>query len=94
MFALSLPLGEQIGLGTVLNVLAHRLDDRPGAAASSTRPSPTALQWVFLLGGTVLFGVGSGFYIGAGLGPGPRDGVMTGIAKRGYASASCAPASR
>jgi uncharacterized membrane protein YczE len=31
----------------------------------------------------VLIGLGSGFYIGAGLGPGPRDGLMTGLARRG-----------
>ena len=47
-------------------------------------PEHAALQWAFLLGGTVLFAVGSGFYIGAGLGPGPRDSVMTAFAKRGY----------
>ena len=36
-----------------------------------------------MIGGVVLFGVGSGLYIGAGLGAGPRDGLMTGIARRG-----------
>jgi uncharacterized membrane protein YczE len=39
--------------------------------------------WVFLLGGVLAIGVTSGLYIGANLGPGPRDGLMTGIAKRG-----------
>jgi uncharacterized membrane protein YczE len=83
MFALSLPLGEQIGVGTILNVLliGSTIDlvllvlDTPDAAV---------VQWVFLLGGIVLFAVGSGFYIGAGLGPGPRDSVMTAFAKRGF----------
>jgi uncharacterized membrane protein YczE len=32
-----------------------------------------------LLGGIALVGVGSGFYLGAALGPGPRDGLMTGL---------------
>jgi uncharacterized membrane protein YczE len=32
--------------------------------------------------GIYVFGPGSGWYIGAGLGPGPRDGLMTGIARR------------
>ena len=33
--------------------------------------------------GVVLNGVATGLYIGAGLGPGPRDGLMTGLAARG-----------
>jgi uncharacterized membrane protein YczE len=33
--------------------------------------------------GVLIVGIGSGFYIGAGLGPGPRDGLMTGLAARG-----------
>jgi uncharacterized membrane protein YczE len=36
-----------------------------------------------MLGGVVVIAIGSGLYIGAGLGPGPRDGLMTGFAKRG-----------
>jgi uncharacterized membrane protein YczE len=35
-----------------------------------------------LLGGILLNGVAGGAYIGAGLGPGPRDGLMTGLVKR------------
>jgi uncharacterized membrane protein YczE len=35
--------------------------------------------------GLVLIGLGSGFYIGAGLGPGPRDGLMTGLSRRSIA---------
>jgi uncharacterized membrane protein YczE len=82
MFAISLPLGERIGVGTILNVLLigttidlvlWPLDE----------PENAALRWAFLISGTVLFAVGSGFYIGAGLGPGPRDGVMTALAARG-----------
>ena len=41
-----------------------------------------------LLGGVVLIGIASGLYIGANLGPGPRDGLMTGIAAGGHRSAS------
>jgi uncharacterized membrane protein YczE len=37
-----------------------------------------------MLTGVLLMGVGSGLYIGAGLGPGPRDGLMTGLAARGH----------
>ncbi len=82
LFAISLPLGEQIGLGTLLNVLLI------GMTIDLTlwvldEPSSAAGQWLFLIGGTVAFAVGSGFYIGAGLGPGPRDSVMTSLARRG-----------
>jgi uncharacterized membrane protein YczE len=37
-----------------------------------------------LVGGVVLNGIATGMYIGAGLGPGPRDGLTTGIAGRGH----------
>ena len=36
-----------------------------------------------MAGGIMLIGLGSGLYIGAGMGPGPRDGLMTGLARRG-----------
>jgi uncharacterized membrane protein YczE len=36
-----------------------------------------------MLFGVVIVAIGSGFYIGAGLGPGPRDGLMTGLARKG-----------
>jgi uncharacterized membrane protein YczE len=77
------PLRQRLGVGTVLNVLII------GAVIDLTMlvvhtPSSTALRWVFLVVGVFLFGPGSGFYIGAGLGPGPRDGLMTGIAARGH----------
>ena len=78
-----LPMRQRMGVGTVLNVLWI------GAVIDLVllvldTPSSTALRWVYLVGGAFLFGPGSGFYIGAGLGPGPRDGLMTGIARRGF----------
>lgn len=77
-----IPLRERPGIGTVANALligtvvnlALLVLPEPGAATG---------QWAFMLVGLFLFGPGSGLYIGAGLGPGPRDGVMTGLAKRG-----------
>ena len=77
------PLGEKIGLGTALNVLCIgpvvdlfiQLVDTPESLAD---------RWILMLAGPVVVGIGSGLYIGAGLGPGPRDGLMTGIAKRGH----------
>ena len=49
-------------------------------------PAPHALplRWASLLTGVALNGVATACYIGAGLGPGPRDGLMTGIARRGH----------
>jgi uncharacterized membrane protein YczE len=82
MFAISLPLGEVIGVGTLLNVVLIGLTI-DGVLWLAAEPESTALRWLCLIGGTVAFGVGSGFYIGAGLGPGPRDGVMTALARRG-----------
>lgn len=38
--------------------------------------------WVMLITGILLNGIAGGAYIGAGLGPGPRDGLMTGLVKR------------
>lgn len=76
------PIRERPGIGTVANVLII------GTTIDVVRiwlpePDATPARWAFLLVGVFLFGPGSGWYIGAGLGPGPRDGLMTGIARRG-----------
>jgi uncharacterized membrane protein YczE len=42
------------------------------------------VQWAFLLCGAFLLGPGGGLYIGVGLGAGPRDGLMTSLAARGW----------
>jgi uncharacterized membrane protein YczE len=79
-----LPLPERPGVGTVLNVLVIGLVID---AVLLVLDTPESMAWrvVLLLLGPLLFGLGSGFYIGARLGPGPRDGIMTGLArKRGW----------
>lgn len=48
------------------------------------QPRHLALRAAFLVAGIVVNGVATGLYIGAGLGPGPRDGLMTGLARRGH----------
>ncbi len=48
-----------------------------------TEAGSTWLAWTMLVIGILMIGFASGMYIGAALGPGPRDGLMTGIAKRG-----------
>jgi uncharacterized membrane protein YczE len=82
MLGFWLPLGEQIGIGTVLNVLLI------GSTIDLVlwlvdEPEGLLLRWAALVVGILAFAVGSGFYIGAGLGPGPRDGAMTALAARG-----------
>jgi uncharacterized membrane protein YczE len=47
-------------------------------------PHATLARAVTMLAGVALNGVATGAYIGAGLGPGPRDGLMTGLAARGH----------
>lgn len=78
-----IPLGQRPGLGTVVNTLTVGfLVD----AFIDWLPEPEGLgpRWVFLLAGIVVIALGVGLYIGAGLGPGPRDGLMTGIAAKGH----------
>jgi uncharacterized membrane protein YczE len=80
-----LPLRERPGIGTVTNIvligvtidLALLVLDTPGSLAG---------RLLYLVIGVFLWGPGSGLYIGAGLGPGPRDGLMTGLAARGVGS--------
>ena len=77
-----IPLRERFCIGTLLNavIIGLTLD---GTAAVVPEADGAVLAWVMLLGGVLAIGIASGMYIGANLGPGPRDGLMTGIAKRG-----------
>jgi uncharacterized membrane protein YczE len=79
-----IPMRQRIGLGTVINmVLVGLIID--GTLALLPHLDATGVRVGCLLAGVVLVGFGSGLYIGAGLGPGPRDGLMTGIsARRGH----------
>jgi uncharacterized membrane protein YczE len=77
-----IPLRERLGLGTVLNVILI------GVVIDVTllwlpEPETLLVRSLFVASGPILFGIGSGYYIGAGLGAGPRDGLMTGLARRG-----------
>jgi uncharacterized membrane protein YczE len=78
-----IPLHERPGLGTVLNVVVIGVVID---LALLVLPTPAGLgaRIPMMLAGPVLFAIGSGFYLGAGLGSGPRDGVMTGLARRGW----------
>jgi len=78
-----IPLGQRFGLGTIFNALTigFVVD---GTLWAMPDVSDVAVRWVLLLAGLVITALGIGLYIGAGLGPGPRDGLMTGIAAKGY----------
>jgi uncharacterized membrane protein YczE len=78
-----LPLHQRPGLGTISNVIVVGLTAQ-GALSILPHPGPLAVRFAFLLVGIVANGVATGLYIGAGLGPGPRDGLMTGLAARGH----------
>lgn len=77
-----IPLRERIGLGTILNalVIGTVMDIVIGIV-----PEGDGLpqRWGLLIAGLVISGPGIGMYIGSRLGPGPRDGIMTGVAQRG-----------
>lgn len=82
VLVLWVPLRQRPGVGTVANVVLV------GLSLDLTLmilPAPTDLRWrvAYLVVGIVGNAVATALYIGAGLGPGPRDGLMTGLAARG-----------
>ncbi|MBY5163686.1 hypothetical protein [Salsipaludibacter albus] len=78
-----IPLRERPGIGTIANAIVIGLV--VDATLQVLPPATTtASQWSLMVSGVVLNGLATGLYIGAGLGPGPRDGLMTGLAARGY----------
>ncbi len=82
-----IPLKERIGIGTIANAIVIGLVLDGMLLILPETLENMALRWIAMLGGVVLVAIGSGFYIGAGLGPGPRDGLMTGLARRGVSIA-------
>ena len=78
-----IPLRQRPGFGTVSNVFVIGIAvDAALAALPHAGSAPAAVA--MMLGGVGLNGIAGGAYIGAGLGPGPRDGLMTGLAARGH----------
>jgi len=77
------PLRQRPGVGTLCNVVLIGLVI-DALLAVAPRPHELALRAACLVAGIAAMGIGSGLYIGAGLGPGPRDGLMTGLAARGH----------
>jgi len=78
-----IPLRQRPGIGTLCNVVlvGGTMDLVLGQVHA---PHALAARIACLVVGIFLNGVATGAYIGAGLGPGPRDGLMTGLAARGH----------
>lgn len=76
-----IPLREMPGVGTVANAIWVGVSADIGLALFS-EPDPLILQILLMVAGIVLNGFATALYIGAQLGPGPRDGLMTGLAHR------------
>ncbi len=81
VLALWLPLRQRPGIGTVSNVIVIGLAVEGGLLVIPAA-DPMWARALLLLAAIVLNGVATGAYIGARLGPGPRDGLMTGLAAR------------
>lgn len=77
-----IPLRQRPGIGTVANALVIGPVLDLGLLVLPT-PQTWGMRIAFLLGGVLINGIATGAYIGAELGPGPRDGLMTGLAARG-----------
>lgn len=76
-----IPLRQRPGIGTVSNVIVIGVAvDVALALLPTAGPLPARVG--FLVGGIVLNAFATGLYIGARLGPGPRDGLMTGYVAR------------
>jgi len=75
------PLRQPPGLGTVLNAVVIGLAIA-AVLAVLARPEAAGLRWALMALGIALVALGSGLYLGCRLGPGPRDGLMTGLHRR------------
>jgi uncharacterized membrane protein YczE len=76
-----IPLRQKPGVGTVLNVLLIGPSAELGLWLVPQQTEPWQ-QGVVFAGGLALLAIATGMYIGARLGPGPRDGLMTGLHRR------------
>lgn len=81
ILALWIPLRQRPGFGTIANlvVIGFVVD---GALALLPAGGNIPARVCYLVGGILINGLATGLYIGARMGPGPRDGLMTGIVKR------------
>jgi uncharacterized membrane protein YczE len=76
-----IPLRELPGLGTIANSFVVGLSADAFLHVFHT-PGPLAAKLALMLAGVLLNGVATALYIGSQFGPGPRDGLMTGLHRR------------
>ncbi|RJO74201.1 hypothetical protein D5S18_18205 [Nocardia panacis] len=76
-----IPLRQRPGFGTVSNVVMIAVSVDAGLALLG-HPQWLPVRIALLVGGVALNAVATVLYIGAGMGPGPRDGLMTGLVRR------------
>lgn len=81
VLALWIPLRQPPGIGTVLNVAIIGPSAQLGLTVLP-HPVEPLLRIAYFTGGLLLLAVATGLYVGARLGPGPRDGLMTGLVAR------------
>ncbi|TQK72172.1 MULTISPECIES: YitT family protein [unclassified Nocardioides] len=81
VLVLWIPLREKPGLGTISNAIVVGLS-ADLTLAMFDAPDNLAVRIAFMVGGIVLCGLATALYIGAQLGRGPRDGLMTGLHRR------------
>ncbi|GAA1445030.1 membrane protein [Mycobacterium cookii] len=81
VLVLWIPLREVPGLGTISNAFVVGLS-ADATLAVLVQPDAMTARLALMVGGVVLCGLASALYIGAQLGRGPRDGLMTGLARR------------
>ena len=83
VLTLWIPIRQRPGLGTVMNAILVGLVFE-ATIEVLPQEAPLGARWLLLAAAIVVNAIATGMYVGAGLGPGPRDGLMTGIANRGY----------
>jgi uncharacterized membrane protein YczE len=76
-----IPIRQRPGVGTVVNVLLIGPSASFGLWLVPQQIEPW-MQGLVFAGGLALLSIATGLYIGARLGPGPRDGLMTGLVRR------------
>ncbi|MBM0127686.1 membrane protein YczE [Pimelobacter simplex] len=81
VLVLWIPLREKPGLGTISNAIVVGLS-ADATLAMFDAPDGLAARIALMVGGIVLCGLATALYIGAQLGRGPRDGLMTGLHRR------------
>jgi len=82
LLLLWIPLRQRPGIGTISNVIVVGVIIDL-LLPQFEEPSAMVVRVALLLIGILLCGIATGLYIGADFGPGPRDGLMTGLADRG-----------